>query len=260
MTADVFSPAYAALYDSLYSEKDYDRECDFLDAVLSRSERRVLDVLDLGCGTGGHAVRLAQRGYRVVGVDRSEAMLGLAREKAAKAGVDVSFELQDAQKLELGARFDAVVAMFAVMSYQTTNAELAAVCSGVAGHLRPGGVFCFDAWHGPGVLTDPPQPRERVIHSGGRTVTRFTEPTMDAARHLVATRFRVLETEGERVIDEFDECHWMRFLFPQEMAYYLEVAGFDQVSWCPFLALDEPLDETHWQFAVTATMPKSAES
>jgi SAM-dependent methyltransferase len=255
MTEEVFSRPYADLYDVIYADKDYDRECDFIEAIFRRHANTVETVLDVGCGTGEHSIRLAGRGYRVVGVDRSPHMLEIARSKAEAGGVEVRFENQDARQLELAQTFDAAVAMFAVLSYQTTNSDLSAVCSGVRRHLGQGGVFCFDAWHGPGVLRDPPQPRLKVADSGDRRIIRFTQPELHSARHLVATRFHLLEVRGDQVVHEVDECHWMRFLFPQEIAYFLEVAGFHDVAWWPFLELDEPLDESHWQFAVAARVP-----
>ena len=79
---DVFGQEYAAAYDLLYADKDYDAECDLLERIFRESGRPVRTVLDLGCGTGAHAVRLAQRGYEVVGVDLSEDMLRIARDRA----------------------------------------------------------------------------------------------------------------------------------------------------------------------------------
>ena len=58
-----FGPEYADAYDALYADKDYDAECDLLERIFRRVGRPVRTVLDLGCGTGAHAVRLAQRGY-----------------------------------------------------------------------------------------------------------------------------------------------------------------------------------------------------
>ncbi len=255
MTDEVFSQSYADCYDTLYADKEYDRECDFIEQILRRCTRPVVTVLDIGCGTGGHAIRLAGRGYTVVGVDRSQHMLSIARRKAEAAGVDVRFECQDARQLQLGQTFDAAVAMFAVMSYQTTDDDLAAVCAGVRRHLDPGGVFCFDAWHGPGVLSDPPQPRLRRVEVDDRRIVRFTQPEMDDTRPLVATRFYLLEIVGDRVVRELDECHWMRYLFPREIACLLEAAGFCDVECWPFLALDQPLEESHWQLAVAARVP-----
>jgi len=66
---------YANYYDALYREKDYKKECDFLEQIWEVSSEPISRVLDLGCGTGGHALPLAQRGYHVTGGNRSEQML-----------------------------------------------------------------------------------------------------------------------------------------------------------------------------------------
>src|ERR1019366_7539077 len=78
----VFGRPYAHQYDALYGEKNYTAECDAVEELLRRygsGPRHTL--LDLGCGTGTHALLRADRGYAVTGVDRSAAMLECAREK-----------------------------------------------------------------------------------------------------------------------------------------------------------------------------------
>ncbi|MFT3663359.1 MAG: class I SAM-dependent methyltransferase [Gordonia sp. (in: high G+C Gram-positive bacteria)] len=62
--------------------------------------RTPTDTLDVGCGTGFFALQLAALGHRTVGVDLAETMLALAREKAAKAGLDTVFQRGDAEELE----------------------------------------------------------------------------------------------------------------------------------------------------------------
>jgi len=61
---------YASAYDFLYQDKDYEKECDFIESIFVRYSGNVKRVLDLGCGTGGHALILVRRGYHIVGVDR----------------------------------------------------------------------------------------------------------------------------------------------------------------------------------------------
>lgn len=78
-----FSTDYAAVYDALYADKNYSSECDLLERVFrEHAARPVRGILDLGCGTGGHALMLAQRGYEVVGVDGSTAMIARAAAKS----------------------------------------------------------------------------------------------------------------------------------------------------------------------------------
>jgi len=107
-----------------------------------------VSVLDLGCGTGRHALVLAERGFRVVGVDRSAQMLNRAQalRDGALARIQdrLSFHEFDIAKLRLGAQFDVVVALFHVMSYQTFPMRRSAPLLGQQkAHLRSQGIFFF---------------------------------------------------------------------------------------------------------------------
>ncbi len=75
---DVFS-LEAKLYDKIWGRYDYDSDVEFLDVLFK--DYRCKRVIDIGCGTGGHALRLSGRGYDVTGVDLSPAMLKIARGK-----------------------------------------------------------------------------------------------------------------------------------------------------------------------------------
>ena len=86
-----FGADYASAYDSMYADKDYERECDVIEEAFRRfANGFVRSVLDLGAGTGNHALPLAGRGYEVAGVDLSGEMVEIARGKARDAGVDVA--------------------------------------------------------------------------------------------------------------------------------------------------------------------------
>ena len=115
---------YAHSYDAIYEDKNYEAECDFIENIFSKyGDSNIKNVLDLGCGTGGHILPLIRRGYKVTGVDQSEKMLSYARDKSAKAGLNISLVKTDIRTLELNQKFDTVLSMFAVMSYQKTNAD-----------------------------------------------------------------------------------------------------------------------------------------
>ena len=256
MRENIFGKVYASLYDILYRDKDYEAECDFLETIFRKLDIPVKTILDLGCGTGGHAIPLARRGYKVTGVDWSKEMLSIGRQNAIEVAADVEFVYGDIRDVDLGQTFDAVISMFAVMSYQATNADLAAACSTARRHLTSAGIFTFDSWHGPGVLIDPPTQRVKIVQDDTQRIVRFTQPKLDVMDHIVETHFKTWVSKGDRILSEVDETHLMRFLFPREIAYYLQVAGFDSVEFCPFLELDGQLQSDCWNISVMATMKR----
>lgn len=247
----VFNKDYSNAYDSLYQDKNYGKECDFLEFLFRKHSVSPRTILDLGCGTGGHAVILAERGYSVAGVDRSAAMLAIARKKALKAGVGADFIKSDITGLALKKRYDAVISMFAVMGYQTGNSELAAACAVAKKHLSPGGVFIFDCWHGPAVLMDRPAPKVKKTEKDGVRIVRHTVPRLDVFRHVADINFKVTATAGG-VSTRTAEAHRMRFFFPQEIKYFLETAGFKKVYFYPFLEKGRGLAETDWNMMLVA--------
>ena len=244
---------YANYYDALYREKDYEKECDFLERIWEElSSEPISRILDLGCGTGGHALPLAQRGYDVTGVDRSEQMLAIARAKATQANLSVEFQHGDIRNLELGQTFDAAISLFAVMSYQTTNDDLAAAFRTARRHLEPGGLFVFDCWFGPAVLNQRPSDRYKIVEVDGERIIRFVSPVLDILQHTVQVNYKILRLRNGRVVDEVDESHLLRFLFPQEIAYYLAESGFKLLKLCPFMELNRQPTEQDWNVTVVA--------
>jgi len=250
---------YAAYYDTLYHDKDYEAECDFLEQVFTRyAQGPIRTILDLGCGSGGHALPFARRGYVVTGVDRSEEMLHIAQSKVAELATSsgqrsVVFHQGDIRTLELGRTFDAVIAMFAVISYQTTNEDLLAVFRTARRHLSPGGLFVFDFWFGPAVLTQRPTDRVKIIEQDGERIIRFAISVLDILAQTVQVNYKVLRLRNARLLDEVDESHLMRFIFPQEISHYLQQAGFRLLQLCPFMRLDTQPTDQDWNVTVIAS-------
>jgi len=256
MSGHVFDKVYAGAYDALYQDKDYEAECDSLEQIFARyAQAPIRTILDLGCGTGGHALPLAGRGYSVTGVDRSETMLAEARRKAkamAQGAGSCDFVQGDIRTLDLGQTFGAVIAMFAVISYQTTNNDLAAAFRTARSHLEPGGLFVFDCWFGPAVLTQRPTDRYKIVERDDERAIRFASPTLDVLRHTVRVDYKVLRIKDGQVLDEVDESHLMRFLFPQEIEHYLGENGFRLARLCPFMQLEQAATEKDWNVIVMA--------
>src|SRR5688572_31581254 len=114
---ELFGSEYANAYDVLYQDKDYLEESRLIDRLLQAyGNGPVRTVLDLGCGTGNHALPLAQLGYEIVGVDRSAGMLESARKKAISQQINgkANFYQDDIRSVQLQRAFDASIMMFAV--------------------------------------------------------------------------------------------------------------------------------------------------
>ena len=244
---------YAEFYDLLYGDKDYEAECNFLEDILCRyAQAPVQTILDLGCGTGGHAFPLVRRGYRVTGVDRSQDMLAIARSKGADLSPSPIFRHGDIRDLDLEETFDVVIAMFAVISYMTTNEDLLAAFRTARRHLRPGGLFVFDAWFGPAVLSQRPTDRCRVIERDGERIIRLVRPELHILDHLVHVQYRVLRLTGQSLTKDVDETHAVRFLFPQEILHLTGASRLRVRRVCPFMRLDDTPTESDWNFTTVA--------
>lgn len=241
-------------------DKDYGAECDFVEKVFDRfASKSVKTILDVGCGTGQHAILFGRRGYEVTGIDASSTALQLARDKAREEGVDLQAIATDVRDLILEEKFDACVAMFAVMNYLESNEDLRKALTRIRMHLDEGSLFIFDCWNGLAVLRQLPSVRvKRIIH-GERVLVRIAEPELDAFKHLCKVNYRLIASEGRHIVDEVEESHVMRFLFPQEVVHYLEDSGFEVLTMCPFLEMDSKVDETVWNMAVIARAVKVAD-
>jgi SAM-dependent methyltransferase len=251
-----FGPDYADSYDILYRTKDYAAEVDLIERLLAKhgapSPRRILD---LGCGTGSHALPLAQRGHHVTGVDRSPAMLAQARAKAASTALPAdripAFLEGDIGQLDLGERFDAALMMFMVLGYQYDISALMSALASVRRHLDANGLFIFDVWNGLAVLAEPP--RERLVEAtlSGTRIVRRTRPQIDTVRQLCHIHFD-LERTGSGEAKTWQEKHVMRYFFPQELDLALQSHGLDLLQLSSFPDGEGPPDERAWNIVGVA--------
>jgi len=242
----IFGENYSKLYDIFYEKKNYDGECHFLETLFKIYDRDVKTILDMGCGTGGHIIPLIKRGYEVTGVDQSEYMLNLAQKKLDEQNMTCELIQGDISTVNLNKQFDAVISMFSVMGYLTENRAFAMACENANKHLKPGGVFTFDGWYGPALLSDRPTPRIKKMINNDQEIIRFTDTKLNILSHTVETKFDIWVLEKEKVLFKDHESHLRRFLFPQETAYFLEVAGFDNIQFSSFM--DEKSSLTNSDF------------
>jgi SAM-dependent methyltransferase len=217
--------SYAAYYDLLYKEKNYKEEAAFVHQQIQQNFPGAKTILDLGCGTGKHAYELAKLGYEVTGVDLSQQMVDIAIEKTP-SNLSLDFCQGDIRNIRLNRQFDAIVSLFHVMSYQVSNNDLLSAFATAKKHLNQNGIFLFDAWYGPGVLTDLPVVRIKRMEDEQILVLRIAEPVIHTERNVVDVNYevhvKIKESGSESIINE---KHIMRYIFDTEIEFISNVTG-----------------------------------
>lgn len=240
---------YSNYYDLLYTDKDYNLEVDFITSLLKEHALGAKTILDLGCGTGAHAYLFCQKGYTVHGIDLSQTMLDIAIQNHGKIAPQfqnhLSFSIGNAQDCRVGREFDVVLSLFHVVSYQTTNTELRSVIANAALHLKSGGVFIFDFWYGPAVLSERPSIRVKRIQSDKINLTRIAEPEMDSLNSCVEVKYHIIiQDNSSKIMEEIKETHRMRYLFLTEIDMLANLEGLTVEKTCELLSGREPSFDT----------------
>jgi len=247
---------YAEVYDLIYRDKDYAAESAFIVELVRRflpAQARTGRLIDLACGTGRHAIALAQAGYQVTGSDISEQMVAIARQAVAKEGVRIPLHVQSFQSCDrIGGQYDVALAMFSSLGYLVTARDVDAALSGVRALLRPGGVFVFDVWNGLAAITDYSPVRVKRAAGASTNVVRISRTVLDQVAQVARVTFEFLVYAKDRAPIEFSEEHLVRFYFPRELAELLESRGFEVLLQCPFMNAGRPLTPTDWNMTFVA--------
>jgi SAM-dependent methyltransferase len=223
---NIFQSGYANYYDLFYKDKNYRLEAAYVADLIRRQQPGASSILELGCGSGRHADCFVDSGFSVVGVDISAEMIRLAttRERGADRP---TFMVGDIRQIRLDSTFEAVVSLFHVMSYQTSHQDLDEAFATARSHLGSGGLFIFDFWYGPAVLTDRPVVRAREFSGDGLTVVRIAEPTLLPGQNLVQIDYTVFSDDGgqDRYLRS-SETHILRYFFEPELQELGRKHGF----------------------------------
>jgi SAM-dependent methyltransferase len=182
-------------------------------------------LLDLACGAGAGSVVLAQAGYAVTGIDRSEIMVQHARELAAKCGLDLSLNVDDMRSFQSAQRFDVVTSLFDAINYITEEADLAKVFHSTAAALNPTGLFVFDLNTASGLSTRWGT-RDRVF-TNRADVFEVNQSNFDerSAVNTTVTTIFVREPDGQ-LFRRYTEIHRERAYSMAVLQRLLHEAGF----------------------------------
>ena len=219
-----FDDEYLKIYLHQFTPERTEREVDFIEGALAPAPGAA--VLDLACGSGRHAVRMARRGYRVTGVDFNSSYLELAAGEAARAGVQVEWVACDMRSLDFTGRFDHAYSFFTSFGYYS-DGENEEVVGRIARALRPGGRLLLDMMNRDWLLTHPQQRTWSQREDGALLME---EVSLDLRSSRVTSRLTLIEPDrGAGPVKQFDlrayTCAELTALFRRAGLVVREVWG-----------------------------------
>lgn len=226
---------FAAVYDTFMDNTPYELWGERLDGLIrkygvSRPERDAEDildsernlVLDLGCGTGTLTELMYQKGYDMIGVDTSEAMLNIAIEKKEKSGSEILYLMQDMRELELYSTVGTVFSVCDSLNYILEEEELLTVFSLVNNYLFPGGIFVFD-------FNTDYKYREVIgnttIAENREDCSFIWENFYDSEEEINEYDLTVFVREEDDRFRRFTETHLQRGYTPEQISRLVRQAG-----------------------------------
>ena len=213
-------------YDLLYSEKDTSAEVNYLDHLIRKNGIEGNSLLEFGSGTGRHGCLLATRGYQVHGIELSKAMV-----LASQKNKGFSCEQGDITLTKVAGRFNAVLSLFHVISYQITNEKINAVFRNASYHLSVGGLFIFDVWYSPAVATQRPERRIKRLKTMDLEITRIAEPQVYPNDNRVDVHYTIISHDLKTgQYQSFEELHPMRHFSLPEIDLISEYHGFQRLT------------------------------
>jgi SAM-dependent methyltransferase len=238
---------YAQYYDLLYQDKDYRAETDYIFSLIKKNQPDTRKILEFGAGSGIHGRILANAGFHVHGIERSQEMIDLGLSSSYSKDQNSSFSCTqgDCTSTILGDDFDTVISLFHVLSYQTSNEEVVAMLKNAHRQLKPEGVFIFDYWYAPAVWNLGPTLRVKRVSNQQLAITRIAEPECFRDQNIVKVNYQtfVKELESNR-ISEIKETHEMRAFETEEIIEFANETGFSLLHSEEWLTRHTPSNET----------------
>ncbi|MFK2824435.1 class I SAM-dependent methyltransferase [Bacillus sp. B190/17] len=217
---------FAHIYDFLMGDAPYEEWMVFFQRHASALSGK--EVLDLACGTGEFTWRLAEAGWEVTGVDLSDSMLFVARQKAEEKNLSIPLFQQDMRELEGIGPFDVITIFCDSLNYLLEKEDVKRTFESVYRQLKPGGLFSFD------------------VHSLYKMRHTFKDGTFTAVDEEISYIWNCFDGEQPDSIEHeltffvhdeetdqyerFDELHTQRTFAPEQYEVWLQESGFIDIQ------------------------------
>jgi len=216
---------YSNQYDKEIFTQGTLGECDFIEQEAGFAKN--IKILDVGCGTGRHAIELTQRGYNVTGIDYSKAQIEKAISKSKELGLELDFQVHDARDLPFENEFDMVIMIcegaFPLMETDEMNFQ---ILQNAAKALKSNGKIIFTTLNG----LFPIYNSIDEFHEGTGVDSNGVATYRSSRFDLMTFRdHNVTEFTDDDGVTQSMECN-ERYYIPSEITWMLKSLGFETID------------------------------
>lgn len=220
---------FAFIYDELMNEVDYESWVSYIEKIIENENIKVKNILELACGTGNITIPLAKKGYDIAGIDISEEMLMIAREKSQKEGIDLVLLNQDIAYLDFDLYdLDCVLCACDGFNYILEENDLKSAFNKIYNLLKENGIFIFDIssyYKLSNILG------QNVYGENRDDIAYLWENFFDEEDDIVQMdlAFFTKENESEK-FTRFEETHYQRAYKNEDIINMLNSSGFENIK------------------------------
>ncbi|MGP4080438.1 class I SAM-dependent DNA methyltransferase [Pseudalkalibacillus sp. R45] len=219
---------FAGLYDRLMEDAPYDMWVSFVNKAIDvYCEGPASSLLDIGCGTGEISIRLSEKGYNVQGIDLSEEMLTVAREKTEHKGLQIPFYQQDMRDLEGFKEQDVALIFCDSLNYLRTPNDVKTAFQSISKSLKVEGLLLFDVhtlYKIETVFSD------HIFTLNDEEISYIWECHPGEEEGSIHHDLSFFVHTGNDVYKRYDESHYQRTYSLETYQSLLDEAGFELLT------------------------------
>jgi len=249
-------------YDIAFGFRNIKKECNFLAACVKKfSGRKLSSVVEMAAGPAAHSVQFGRQGFTVYALDKSQDMLGYARQKAKEEKSRVHFLKKDMRHFRLPEKVDLAISMMDSLTYLLTDDEILAHFKTTAANLKPKGLFVLELLHPRDFFTEKISfgPVWRVSKNGVKVTVNWGNFTDREVNPLS----QVVRMWADLTVEENGKKHRLRSVAPERMLTLSELKLLVRLSGVFKIAallgdlnFNQPLDNSPRSSQMVAVLQK----
>lgn len=237
---DIRYTKLAKYYDLTHHFRNYEQEAEFINLVIRKYLPSADRILDIACGTGNHAIFMAKKGYDVTGIDLSQEMLNIAKQKIKNTDLHAEFTYDDMRNLKFSSKFDVAYCLGLSFMELKTYDEINSCLNGIRGAIKPNGLFVFDISNGWKMLSV--ETRKDFVEDAKTKVIWLSGGDTDKLKRTMHLDYTFIIQENNKIAIE-SGIEELRIFFPDELQMLLTNANFKIETMLGDCALETPFRE-----------------